>query len=597
MDKTVQTAQEQPSQVTKQKGVSRQTQGSCGQEPATIAKPMVSRRSFLSGAAALGASLAAVGLSGCAQPKAAAERPAQATESTQENWWGSPSDEASFNITEELETDILVCGCGHAGMTAALAAAQTGASVLVIEKTATYGIFRTFPGAVGSRIQHAAGVDIDKLELSNEIMRYASGRANQDIVNLWINESGEWLDWFTELIEPEGVYLTAEPDVGDGWHGSYRAWPTSLVEHIPEERADHAAATPSMGPILVDLAQKMGADFRYNTELVQFIKEGDRVVGCIAKTGSSYIRIKASRGTLLCTGGYEGNAELMQKLNPAASSTVTCAQYMLQNDGAGMKAGIWTGGVKDGNPTAMLFDRGGIAPGLEAGFPVQGQLFWMGSQPFLKVNTQGKRIGNEDVPYDSMIASASLQKDHLWCSIWDANYQEDIKTFHTLCCSRIDPSPTPDSWSFTYEAIAGMNEGLKAQGIIFECDTLEELAEKLQIPVDDFMQTVQEYNALCESGKDTHFGKASKDMRPLTTPPYSGCRVGSALLCTLDGLRIDTDCHLLSENGTPISGLWAAGNCTGGFFSDNYPELIPGVASGRTATQARHAVLNMLGLK
>jgi hypothetical protein len=321
------------------------------------------------------------------------------------------------------------------------------------------------------------------------------------------------------------------------------------------------------------------------------------VTGCIAQTKDGYVRIAASKGTLLCTGGYEGSADLMQTLNPAASSTVTCAQYMLQNTGDGIKAGIWAGGVKDPNPTAMLFDRGAIAPGEETGFPVMGQLFWMGSQPFLKVNTQGKRIGNEDVPYDNMINSASINKDHLWCSIWDANYKDQIKQFHTLCCSRIDPSPTPDAWSFTYDAIEGMNEGLKQQGIIFQCDTLEELAQKLEIPVETFVQTVKDYNAMCEAGEDTQFGKASKDMLPLTTPPYCGCRVGSALLCTLDGLRIDADCHVLTEAGEPIEGLWAAGNCTGGFFSDTYPELIPGVACGRTATEARHAILNMLGLK
>lgn len=558
----------------------------------------VSRRSFLTGAAIAGGSLATTALAGCASPKAASTRTAEAsTTTTSENWWGEPADESSFTISQEIETEILVCGCGHAGMTAALVASEQGADVLVIEKTGTYGLFRTFPGAVDSQVQKDAGVTIDKQALANDIMRYASGRANQSLINLWINESGEWFDWFCGVIEPEGVRMTAEPDVGSGWHGCYRAWPTSMVEHIPEEKADNSAATPSMGPILVEIAQKQGAQFMYNTELVQFVKEGSKVVGCIAKTKDGYARITASKGVLLCTGGYEGSAELMETLNPAASATVACAQYMMQNDGAGMKAGIWAGGVKDPDPTAMLFDRGGLAPGAETGFPVQGQLFWMGSQPFLKVNTQGKRIGNEDVPYDSMIASASIQKDHVWCSIWDANWKDHVKQFHTLCCSRIEPSPTPDAWSFTYEAIEGMNMGLKQQGIIFECDTLEELAQKLEIPVDEFVNTVNEYNAMCAAGEDTQFGKDAKDMLALTTPPYCGCRVGSALLCTLDGLRIDTDCHLLTEDGEIIEGLWAAGNCTGGFFSDNYPELIPGIASGRTATEARHAILNMLGMK
>lgn len=560
-------------------------------------KNTVSRRSFLTGAAALSAGIVAAGLGGCA-PKAASSKAVAASTTDSTNWYGSAADESSFKISREIETDVLICGCGHAGMTAALVASGQGMKTLVIEKTSTYGIFRTFPGAVNCQIQKDAGVVIDGKELSNEIVRYASGRCNQGIINLWIDESAEWFDWLQKLVEPEGVTFSVESDVGDGYHGVYKAWPTSLVEHIPEDKADHSAATPSMGPVLVDIAKRNGTEFMYNTSLVQFSRSGSKVTGVIAQDNDgNYIKITAKKGTLLCTGGYEGSADLMKTLNPAASSTVTCAQYMMQNTGDGLKAGMWAGGVKDDIATAMLFDRGGIAPGSEAGFPVQGSLFWMGSQPFLKVDLNGKRIGNEDVPYDSMISSASQRKGNLWCSIWDANYVEQIKQFHTLCCSRIDPSPTPNAWSFTFEAIAGMNEGLKKQGIIFECDTLEELADKLQIPRDTFVATVKKYNEMCAAGVDTQFGKASKDMLPLSAPPYCGCRLGSALLCTIDGLAIDTDCHLVDQDGQAIEGLWAAGNVTGGFFSDNYPELIPGVASGRTATEARHAVLNMLGMK
>lgn len=556
----------------------------------------VTRRSFLTGAAAFGAAAAAIGFAGCAPKQKSAEAGGAVAAASAEPWYGSPADEASFSIAREIETDILICGCGQAGMTAALSASGAGVKTLVIEKAGSYGVFRTFPGAVDCALQKSAGVEIDKQELGNELVRYANGRCNQSLINMWLNESGEWFDWLCDQVASEGVYMTVESDVGEGSHGAYKAWPTTLVEHIPEDKTDHSAATPSMGPVLVERALKQGAEFLYETELVQFVKEGGKVTGCIARSGDGYVKISASKGTLLCTGGYEGNAELMELLNPTASSTVTCAQYMPQNTGEGMKAGIWAGGVKDPEPTAMLFDRGGIAPEGEPGFPVQGSLFWMGSQPFLKVDLQGKRIGNEDVPYDSMIASAGVRKGGLWCSIWDADYVEHIKRFHTLGCSRIDPSPTPDGWSFTFEAIADMNEGLKQQGIIFECDTLEELARRLQIPAEAFKATVERYNALCEAGADTQFGKAAKDMIALTTPPFYGCRVGSALLCTLDGLRIDADCRVVSADDEPIEGLWAAGNCTGGFFSGNYPELVPGVASGRTAVQARHAVRNMLGL-
>lgn len=74
-------------------------------------------------------------------------------------------------------------------------------------------------------------------------------------------------------------------------------------------------------------------------------------------------------------------------------------------------------------------------------------------------------------------------------------------------------------------------------------------------------------------------------MLPLQNPPYYGCRQGASLLCTLDGLRINTRMQVLNTVGEPIEGLYAAGDCSGGFFALNYPEYIVGVAVGRTLTE------------
>lgn len=560
-------------------------------------KSSLTRRSFLTGAALFGAGIAATGLAGCSPKVTDGTAIAEDIEDVSTGpWYGAAADESSFKISEEIETEILICGAGHGGMTAAMVAGENGVKTIVIEKGSEHGIFRSFPGAVNAQVQKDAGLEIDGVALANDLMRYASGRADQALINLWINESGECYDWLSETLAKRGITLTAETDVGTGYHGVYQCWPTQLVEHIPDEWADLACATPNMAPGLISIAEEDGVEFKYNHSLVQFCKDGDRVDAAIVKDADGiYTKIKASKGILLATGGYEGNSSLFEKLNPQSASTVTCCQYMPQNTGEGLEAGIWAGGVKDEHATCMLFDRGGIAPGKSAGLPAQGELFWMGSQPFLKNDVQGKRIANEDAPYDNMINAASLRKEHVWCSLWDANYTEQIKQFHTISCSRIDPSPTPGGWSFTYEAIAGMNEGLKHEGIIFEADTIEELAEKLEVPADTLVETVRQYNEMAAAGKDTVFGKDSKDLFPLDTPPYCGARVGSALLCTLDGLGINTDCQLTDENEEPIPGLWAAGNVTGGFFADNYPELIPGCASGRTSTEARHAILNMLG--
>ena len=109
--------------------------------------------------------------------------------------------------------------------------------------------------------------------------------------------------------------------------------------------------------------------------------------------------------------------------------------------------------------------------------------------------------------------------------------------------------------------------------------------QQLNLPADTFVATVQRYNELCAKGEDEDFGKESSRMLPLENPPYYGCRQGASLLCTLDGLRINTNMQVLDKAGAPIEGLYAAGDCSGGFFAHNYPEYIVGVAVGRTLTE------------
>jgi len=145
------------------------------------------------------------------------------------------------------------------------------------------------------------------------------------------------------------------------------------------------------------------------------------------------------------------------------------------------------------------------------------------------------------------------------------------------------------------EVIAGMLAELQDNGMVVQADTLEELAEKLQLPAENFVATIERYNELAAAGHDEDFGKPEKDLIALTTPPSFGCTSGAWMLCTLDGLIIKTDAQVLDANNEAIEGLYATGNASGAFFAHNYPELFVGVASGRGATMARHGVLHALG--
>ena len=128
--------------------------------------------------------------------------------------------------------------------------------------------------------------------------------------------------------------------------------------------------------------------------------------------------------------------------------------------------------------------------------------------------------------------------------------------------------------------------------MMMKADTLDELADMLGFEGDNkaaFLQQIDDYNALVDSGEDTQFGKEPHRLSRIDTAPFYGCWYGGSLLTTTDGLRIDKDMRVLDENDNVIEGLFAAGDVSGCFFSDNYPEYLVACACGRTCTEGRHA--------
>lgn len=127
------------------------------------------------------------------------------------------------------------------------------------------------------------------------------------------------------------------------------------------------------------------------------------------------------------------------------------------------------------------------------------------------------------------------------------------------------------------------------EGYVIKANTIEELAKGLKIPEENLTAAVKRYNELCAKGVDEDYGKEKHRLTPVDQPPFYGVRVGAWHLTTLNGCRINTDMQAIREDGTPIEGLWATGDCTGGFFAQTYPNLFTGLACGRTMTFGRHA--------
>ena len=515
------------------------------------------------------------------------------------DWLGTAPEIDEADITEECETEVLVVGCGTGGWIATMTAAEEGAKVMVVESREAPTNIRHDIGAIGSKLQQETyktfpEYEIDKIEALQDIVRYGSGYVDSDLVKVWEDNSGELVDWLTGILEASGLWgMAHEAGVGNTEeHARDKAYATGHSPFATEANKDNIGTDA----VFQAYCDEMGVEFKLSTAMIKLEQDDSgKVTGIIAKdlTDEHYIRIKATKGVIMCAGSYTTNTDMLKALQPQTLDMKINLPAGSTCDGSGIKAMLWAGGYLDTCHAPMLFNRACCLPTETAGYKTNGKMFWFGEQPFLKVNLNGKRFCNESGPYEFMLHSAWMQPYHTYCDIFDSNSKQYCEQFDEVGCCRLFPFNNGALSNRDFDSVwAQMVDGensMVAQGYIVKADTLEELAEGLNIPVDNFVKTVERYNELVANGVDEDYGKEKHRLTPVDAAPFYGVRTGAWHLTTMGGCRINTDMQVIREDGTPIEGLWATGDCTGGFFANNYPNLFTGLACGRTMTFGRRA--------
>ena len=532
----------------------------------------------------------------------------QLDQGSEEDWLGTEPTIDEASIVDTWETDIVIVGAGNGGMCAAAYAAQNGLNFRVIEQNPVVQDTRHWYGAIDSSAAIEAGANVNRKKLLSEISRYASGKCNQKVVKTWIEESAAMHDFVSGILESEPYNFKCEFTVGEE-----ARWPESedSTDYLyPEQEHNYRASESEYGmdrnEIFLEYIQGLGYDVDFNTSLVKLEKDDTgRVTGIIAqKADGGFVRVNASKGVLLACGGYPGNPYMMEQLDPLGTSVTTACSFSPADKGYGIRAAVWAGAMLDKEAAPMLFDRGIVAPGVDAGyvenpsafggkeFPGTVRQYNPGTQPFLKVNRRGERFANESSPYNDIVYAAAQQPGRVYCQVHDANYWEDIQRFHTIGCSAQSRN------------IPGYMENMLAQqeeaGLVMKADTLEELADKLGFTgeaKDTFLATVERYNELFDKQSDDDFGKMAPRLSEIRTAPFYGLWLGASLLTTEQGIAINEKTQALDENREPIPGLYITGDMSGSFFANNYPCLMAGIACGRTLTFAIKAIKQMAGLE
>ena len=466
-----------------------------------------------------------------------------------------PAPVPSGDIKETIEAEVVVVGAGVSGLSAALSATEAGARTVLIEKMAGCqgrGYDNAF---IDSRLQKKMGIEMDKDEIILNLLKYGNNQADQRLVRMWAEGSGETADWLLDMTDAAGLQVTII---------QYPPLPAfdNATEYYPQYPVTHQFKSERLvSKCLLSNAVKKGVVPYFKTRARQLIrKRKGRVTGVIAQNAAGdYIQFNAKKAVILCTGDYGNNAEMVAKYCPQASYI---ASSIPTSTGDGHQMAMWVGAVMQPVPHGTMI-HGPAGP--------------MGNATYLQVNLLGERFQNEDVPVQSYINAVQRQPGRICWQIFDSKYPEEIP-YQGMGLGKV--------------LIVTDEIRRETDKIALVADTIEELAEKMKIPAETFLATVKRYNELARLGKDLDFGKRPDRLTTIDRPPYYAGKGGYDLLAVVGGLNVNTKLQPLDGDWKVIPGLYLAGNTIGNFYAVDYTTMCPGLSHGSAIHFGRLAGIN-----
>jgi 3-oxosteroid 1-dehydrogenase len=524
-----------------------------------------------------------------------------------------------------LTYDVVVLGAGASGMTAALTAAKSGLSVLVIEKAAVFGgsVARSGSGIwiPNNSVILAAGVP-DTPALAAEYLaavvgsvvpadRQAAFLSNgPPMIDFVMNNTPlgfRWMegypDYYPEL--PGGMPngRSIEPAMFNGkllgselanLNPAYIPVPSGEVVYSADYKWIVLAAVNAQGAAVaaetvtrylaaeldgvnppLTMGQALAGGLRtgllsagvpvwLSTPLASLVQDSTgRVTGVIATQGGTQLTINATRGVIIGSGGFEHNLAMRDEYEQQPIG-VDWTVGAAANTGDGIEAGIAAGAA------LALMDDAWWGPTI----PLPGQPYFCLAERTLPgglmVNQAGVRFTNEAAPYSDVVhamyrLNAAAPDIPAWLIV-DQNYRDRY-----LFQEQLPTLPLPASW---YSA-----------GAVFQSATLAGLAGQIGVPPAALTSTVARFNGFAATGDDLDFGRGTSAydhyytdpavtpnscLAPLWLPPFYAFKIVPGDLGTKGGLLTDADARVLSTSGAVIPGLYAAGNASAAVMGHSY---------------------------
>ena len=429
------------------------------------------------------------------------------------------SDNGTTVDTNSKSADIVVIGAGGAGMTAAIQAVQDGATnVVIIEKTGMAG-GNTTRSTGGLNASETTFQTRDEIEDSNQLfiddtMKGGKNINDLSLVTYMAENSADALYWVNDL----GADLTV----------------VGLFGGASVKRIHRPSDTSAVGPVLVktllNQVEKLNIPVLYNTKAEEILTKDGVVTGVKVTDAEGTYTINC-KAVIVATGGFGANSDMVVANNPDMAGFGTTNVAAATGDGIVMGTAIGAATVD----MEQIQTHPTVHPETQTMYTeaVRGN-------GAIIVNKEGARFTNEMGTRDVVSAAILEQTDGEAWLVFDHAVRLSLKAI----------------------------EGYISAGIVTEAETIEELATKIGADVDTLTATMTKFADDVTNGNPDEFGREGLEL-PLTEGNFYACLVAPAIHHTMGGLKINTSAEVLTEEGTAIAGLYAAGEVTGGVHGAN----------------------------